>query len=72
MTRQSSSSGRSATGSKVISKVIPASFSRPDAPLFVRIDSFGESSINVMVYCFVRTTDWSEWLRIKENLVYDC
>lgn len=42
----------------------------PDAPLFVRIDSFGESSINVMVYCFTRTTDWSEWLRIKENLVY--
>ncbi len=42
----------------------------PDAPLFVRIDSFGDSAINVMVYCFTRTTDWAEWLRIKENLVY--
>lgn len=40
----------------------------PDAPLFVRIDSFGDSAINLMVYCFTKTTDWGEWLEIKERL----
>ncbi len=39
-----------------------------DAPIFVRIDSFGDSAINLMVYCFTRTTDWGEWLRVKEDL----
>ncbi len=39
----------------------------PAAPLFVRIDSFGESSINLMIYSFTRTTAWGEWLRIKED-----
>lgn len=42
----------------------------PEAALFVRIDSFGDSSINLMVYCFTRTTDWGEWLKIKEELAY--
>ncbi|WP_051261536.1 mechanosensitive ion channel family protein [Desulfovibrio inopinatus] len=42
----------------------------PDAPLFVHIDNFGESSINVMLYCFTKTTQWGEWLRIKEELAY--
>ena len=41
-----------------------------DAPIFVRIDSFGDSAINLMVYCFTRTTDWGEWLRIKEDFAY--
>jgi MscS family membrane protein len=40
----------------------------PEAPLFVRLDELGDSAINVMVYCFTRTTDWGEWLRIKEAL----
>jgi len=37
---------------------------------FVRIDSFSESSIDIMVYCFTRTTNWGEWLKIKEQLAY--
>jgi len=37
---------------------------------FVRIDSFSASSIDIMLYCFTRTTDWGEWLRIKEELAY--
>ncbi len=40
----------------------------PEAPLFVRLDELGDSAINIMVYCFTRTTDWGEWLRIKEAL----
>ncbi|WP_371168862.1 mechanosensitive ion channel family protein [Aliiroseovarius sp. 2305UL8-7] len=39
----------------------------PEASLFVRVDSFGENSINLMIYCFTKTTVWSEWLKIKEE-----
>jgi len=35
---------------------------------FVRIDRFSDSSIDIMLYCFTRTTDWGEWLKIKESL----
>lgn len=35
---------------------------------FVRIDSFNDSSIDIMVYCFTKTTVWGEWLEIKEKL----
>ncbi|GAB6906583.1 MscS mechanosensitive ion channel [Desulfosarcina cetonica] len=40
----------------------------PAVPTFVHIDRFGESSIDIMVYCFTRTTAWGEWLAIKETL----
>lgn len=39
----------------------------PEASLFVRIDSFGESSINLMIYCFTKTTVWADWLAVKED-----
>lgn len=38
---------------------------------FVRIDSFNASSIDIMVYCFTRTTKWGEWLGIKEQLALE-
>lgn len=41
-----------------------------EAATFVRIDSFGQSSINIMVYCFTHTTNWGEWLAVKERLAY--
>lgn len=37
---------------------------------FVVVDAFGASSINLMLYCFTRTTDWGEWLACKERLAY--
>lgn len=37
---------------------------------FVRIDRFSESSIDIMLYCFTTTTNWGEWLEIKEALAY--
>ena len=43
----------------------------PEVSSFVRIDQFGASSIDIMLYCFTRTTDWGEWLKIKERLAYD-
>ncbi len=36
----------------------------------MRIDAFNDSSIDIMLYCFTRTTDWGEWLEIKEGLAY--
>lgn len=38
----------------------------PEAPLFVHIDRFSDSSIDIMIYCFTKTTDWGQWLAIKD------
>ncbi len=44
-------------------------FAKPDeVSTFVRIDRFAASSIDIMLYCFTKTTDWGEWLQIKEEL----
>ncbi|MEQ9316612.1 MAG: mechanosensitive ion channel [Henriciella sp.] len=37
---------------------------------FVHVDEFSDSSVNVMVYCFTKTTVWGEWLAIKEQLAF--
>ena len=37
---------------------------------FVFLDSFGASSIDIMLYCFTKTTEWGEWLAVKEELAY--
>lgn len=39
----------------------------PEAALFVRVDSFNDSSIDFMIYCFTHTKNWGEWLAIKEE-----
>lgn len=40
----------------------------PEVSTFIRIDSFNDSSIDIMLYCFTKTTVWGEWLEIKEQL----
>jgi MscS family membrane protein len=40
----------------------------PEVATFVRIDAFSDSSIDIMLYCFTKTTVWGEWLEIKERL----
>jgi len=42
----------------------------PEVSTFVRIDKFSNSSIDIMLYCFTKTTDWGTWLEIKERLAY--
>jgi len=42
----------------------------PKASLFVRIDKFGPSSIDLMIYTFTYTKVWGDWLVCKENLAY--
>jgi len=36
----------------------------------VYLDEFSDSSINILVYCFTKTTNWNEWLTIKEDIMY--
>ncbi len=38
----------------------------PKVSTFVRLDSFNDSSIDFMIYCFTKTTNWGDWLEIKE------
>ena len=46
-------------------------FAQPDeATLFVVTDSFNASSIDIMIYCFTKTTNWGEWLAIKQDFAY--
>ncbi len=41
----------------------------PEVSTFVHIDSFNDSSIDLMIYCFTKTTNWGAWLEIKEDFV---
>ncbi len=46
-------------------------FAKPtEVATFVRIDKFSDSSIDIMLYCFTVTTNWGEWLEIKERLAF--
>lgn len=46
-------------------------FAKPsEVSTFVRIDSFNDSSIDIMLYCFTKTINWGEWLEVKEELAY--
>ena len=38
--------------------------------LFVRVNDFSDSAIDILVYCFTNTTDWGEWLEIRERFAY--
>ena len=42
----------------------------PDVATFMRVDAFGASSIDFLLYCFTKTTNWGEWLRVKEELAF--
>ena len=35
---------------------------------FVRIDSFSNSSIDMLVQCFTNVTNWNEYIKVKETL----
>lgn len=37
---------------------------------FVYLNSFGASSVDILLYCFTKTTNWGEWLAVKEQLAY--
>ena len=35
---------------------------------FVRLEKFNDSSIDIKIYCFTKSNDWSEFLKSKESL----
>ncbi|WP_202080488.1 mechanosensitive ion channel family protein [Caldalkalibacillus salinus] len=35
--------------------------------LFVNFDKFNDSSLDIFLYFFTKTTDWGEWLQVKED-----
>lgn len=37
--------------------------------LLVNFNAFGESSLNIMVYCYTRTTDWAKWLSVQQEVL---
>ena len=37
--------------------------------LLVYIDEYDNSSINILIYCFSRSPNWEDWLRVKENVI---
>ena len=36
--------------------------------LLVYFDTFGESSLNIMIYCFTKTVKWAEWLEAQQEV----
>ncbi len=38
--------------------------------LFVRVEQFNDSSIDILVSAFTNTNDWNDFLKIKEDLVF--
>lgn len=36
--------------------------------MFIRVDKFSDSAIDIMLYCFTNTKNWGEWMVIKEEL----
>ena len=37
----------------------------------VRVDKFSDSSIDMYVRCFSKTSEWEEWLSVKEKLALE-
>ena len=37
--------------------------------LFVVLDEFAGSSINILIYCFSKTTNWGEWLNVRQDVM---
>jgi len=38
--------------------------------LLVYLDNFGDSSINILIYCFTKSVKWAEWLETKEDVMH--
>ena len=49
----------------------PAFAKPPAASLFVRVDNFNASSIDFLIYTFTNTTNWGEWLALKEEFALE-
>lgn len=39
--------------------------------LFVFVDEFADSSINILIYCFTKTVVWGEFLKVQEEVMLE-
>jgi MscS family membrane protein len=39
--------------------------------LLVYMDEFSSSNISILVYCFTKSTNWTEWLIVKEDVMHE-
>ncbi|MCK4973728.1 MAG: mechanosensitive ion channel family protein, partial [Sulfurimonas sp.] len=39
--------------------------------LLVYLDEFGDSSINILIYCFSKSVRWQEWLEVKQDVMFN-
>ena len=39
--------------------------------IFINFDKFGNSSLDIFIYCFTQTTVWGEWLAAKEDILFN-
>ena len=44
---------------------------KPELGYAVRIDKFADSSIDMYIRCFTKTSEWEEWLAVKERLAIE-
>ncbi len=58
---------RSKKSAKLVSKEDELGVKRT---LMVYLDEFADSSIDILVYTFTKSTVWSEWLKVKEDVMY--
>jgi len=58
---------RSKKSAKMVSKEDELGVKRT---LMVYLDEFADSSIDILVYTFTKSTVWSEWLKVKEDVMY--
>jgi small-conductance mechanosensitive channel len=40
--------------------------------LLVYLDALGDSSIDILIYCFSKTVDWQGWLEVKQDVIFRC
>ncbi len=59
--------GTKASSTKLVSKEDSLGVKRT---LLVYLDELSDSSINILVYCFSKTTDWEKWLDTKEDVIF--
>lgn len=43
-----------------------------DQVILVYFNNFGASSLDIMVYCFTKTTQWAEYLAVKQQVLMRC
>jgi len=37
----------------------------------VMLDQLDDSSINILIYCFSKTTEWIEWAKVRDRVIFD-